>query len=109
MSTHPLAVLNTAIATTPGDYEVRALSLHEARALVVTALEILSAVGHQATAQVLSDLLGREIPVNRIQFAQQPGQSALVLKLRGRIPEAASPRAPSSMSRAWRRSATTCG
>jgi hypothetical protein len=85
--TMPLAILNTAIATAPGDYEIRPLSLPEARAVVVAAPEVLSAVGHQATAQVLTDLLGREVPVNRIQFTQQPGQSALVLKLRGRIPE----------------------
>lgn len=85
--THPLAILNTAIATAPGDYEIRALTLYEARALVVAAPEVLSAVGHDATAQVLTELLGREVPVNRIQFAQQPGQSAVVLRLRGRIPE----------------------
>lgn len=85
--THPLAILNTAIATAPGDYEIRALPLCEARALVIAAPSILSAVGHQATAQVLTELLRREIPVNRIQFAQASGQSALVLKLRGRIPE----------------------
>lgn len=87
LMSQPLAVLNTAIATTPGDYEVRAVDLAEARTLVADAPSILSAVGHEATAQVLTELLQRDIPVNRIQFAQEPGQSALVLKMRGRPPE----------------------
>jgi hypothetical protein len=84
---HPLAILNTAICTVPGDYEVSTLSLEQARGLVAEASEILSAVGHQATADVLTQLLGREVPVNRILFQQQPGQQALVLKMRGRPPE----------------------
>lgn len=83
----PLAILNTAICTTIGDYEVTGLNVYQARRIVADAPEILSAVGHQATADVLSELLGRPIPVNRIQFQHQHGQRALVFKLRGRPPE----------------------
>ena len=85
--TETLAILNTSIVTAPGDYEVRPVTLDEARRLVAEAPAVLSAVGHDATAAVLTEMLGRPVQVNRIQFEQQPGQQALVLKLRGRIPE----------------------
>jgi hypothetical protein len=86
MGDYPLAVLNTSIATEDGEYSLRTISLEEARKLAA-GREILSAVGHEATAAVLTSLLGRDVPVNRIQFAQQPGQDALVFKLNGRPPE----------------------
>lgn len=46
-----------------------------------------SAIGHEATAQALSSLLGFDVPVNRIQAVQEVRQLAVVLKLRGRLPE----------------------
>jgi hypothetical protein len=82
----PVAILNTSIVTADGAYTLRTVTLDEARELIGSR-EILSAVGHESTAQILSALLGREIPVNRIQFAQQAGQQALVFKLRGRPEE----------------------
>jgi Domain of unknown function (DUF1874) len=85
-SNHPVAILNTSIATEDGTYTLRTISADEARE-IIAGQEILSAVGHDATAQAMTEILGREIPVNRIQFAQQPGQTALVFKLRGRVPE----------------------
>jgi hypothetical protein len=48
---------------------------------------LLSAVGHESTAQVLSSLLGVPVPVNRIQYVQQASDLAIVFKLRGRPPE----------------------
>jgi hypothetical protein len=83
----PLAVLNTSIVTEDGAYEMRTVDLDEARKLVADAPAIDSAVGHDATAAVLSELLGEVVPLNRQQFRQRPGQSALVLKLHGRPPE----------------------
>jgi hypothetical protein len=85
-TTHPVAILNTSIATADGEYSLRTVTLDEALKLI-DGREILSAVGHESTAQVLTALLGQDIPVNRIQFEQQPGQSALVFKLNGRAPE----------------------
>ena len=46
-----------------------------------------SAVGHESTAEIMTTLLGTEIPVNRQMFVQQPGQQALVFKLNGRPEE----------------------
>ena len=48
---------------------------------------LLSAIGHETTAQILTELLGFEIPVNRIEYRQEPGDIALVFKLRGRPSE----------------------
>ena len=81
-----LAILNTSILTTVGTYELQDITLQEAQQLVQNN-EILSAVGHQSTADILTTLLGTTIPMNRIMFEQQEGQKALVFKLLGRPEE----------------------
>jgi hypothetical protein len=81
-----LGILNTSILTAYGDYSYRQVSLTEVQNLV-RENQILSAVGHASTAQILSELLQSEIAVNRIQFAQEVGQSAIVFKLKSRPPE----------------------
>lgn len=90
-----LAILNTSIITAYGNFSYTPISLDDAKLLVYNAQDptigpdegILSAVGHQSTSEILSELLETEIPVNRIQFAQEVGQSAIVFKLKGRAPE----------------------
>lgn len=81
-----LAVLNTSILTNEGTFTLKDITLEQAKELV-TQNEILSAVGHQATADILTTLLETEVPMNRIQFAQEKGQKALVFKLLGRPEE----------------------
>lgn len=81
-----LAILNTSILTTTGRFELKDITLEEARNLVIEN-EILSAVGHQSTADILTTLLETEVPMNRIQFAQELNQKALVFKLNGRPEE----------------------
>ncbi|EDN67529.1 conserved hypothetical protein [Beggiatoa sp. PS] len=46
-----------------------------------------SAIGHQGTAQLLSNLLNINIPVNRISIEMQPGDKALVFRLKQRMEE----------------------
>lgn len=82
---HPVAILNTSILTALGTFTLSELTLEQAQAL--TRGEIISAVGHQSTADILTELLQVNVPMNRIQFAQQPGQKAVVFKLNGRAPE----------------------
>ena len=48
-----------------------------------------SAVGHQSTAEVLTDLLGVEIRANRITVEPVPGDRFLCFKLNARPPEGA--------------------
>ena len=81
-----LAILNTSILTTEGTFTLKDLTLEEAKNLVKEN-NILSAVGHQSTSSILTTLLETEILVNRIQFAQETGQKALVFKLNGRPEE----------------------
>jgi Domain of unknown function (DUF1874) len=81
-----LAILNTSILTNDGNYSMKAITTGEAITLV-SGSEIDSAIGHESTAQILSVILGVEIPMNRQMFAQEVGQQALVFKLNGRPPE----------------------
>jgi len=83
---NPLGILNTSILTSEGTFSLKSITLSDAQKLVKEN-EILSAVGHQSTAEILTELLETEIPVNRIQFEQQEGQQALVFKLNCRPPE----------------------
>lgn len=81
-----LGILNTSILTAAGDYSLRDITLEAAQKLVKSN-DLDSAVGHQSTAEIMTTLLGVEIPVNRQMFVQQPGQCALVFKLNGRPEE----------------------
>ena len=46
-----------------------------------------SAIGHSASADILSRLLNITIPVNRIHITMEPGDRALILRLMQRLPE----------------------
>lgn len=81
-----LGLLNTSIITVYGSFRYEPISLEMAKQLVKYN-ELDSAVGHISTAQVMSELLGTQIPVNRQTFEQQLGQQALVFKMNGRPPE----------------------
>jgi len=78
-----LAVLNTSIVTADGTYTLESITPDQAIQLAAAA-DLDSAVGHESTAQILSTILGLEVPVNRQMFAQEPGQRALIFKLNGR-------------------------
>ncbi|WP_143892686.1 YddF family protein [Tepidimonas sediminis] len=61
------------------------LSLEEARKWAADGFR--SAVGHASTAELLSDLLGQPVPVERISIHMEPGDEALVVRLLQRLPE----------------------
>ena len=83
-----LALLNTSILTTTGTYSLTDITLDEAIRLVSDNVDNLdSAIGHQSTAEIMTTLLGADIPANRQMFVQQVGQQALVFKLNGRPQE----------------------
>ena len=88
MYEHKLALLNSSLVTADGDFSLRTVTLEEARELVRNNIGNLdSAIGHQATAEIMKTLLGIDVPVNRKRFVQQPGQQALIFKLNGRPEE----------------------
>ena len=51
----PVAVLNTSIVTADGTFVLETINLEEAKALVADPAGILSAVGHESTAQILTE------------------------------------------------------
>jgi hypothetical protein len=93
MTGEKLTLLNTSILTEFGTYVYAGLTTEAARALVREYLErglaVESAVGHEATAELLSLLLDHPVAVNRVEFRQRAGDVALVFKLRARPPEGA--------------------
>ena len=81
-----LGLLNTSIITTTGTYKMVDLTLAQAKDLAQANKEnLLSAIGHSATADVLKKLLGVDVQANRIVFSQDIGQQAIVLKMKGRF------------------------
>lgn len=80
-----LALLNCPILTKDGKYELRETSLDEAMSWASQG--VTSYIGHASTAEILSTLLGIEVPVNRAEFRQDVGQFALVFALKARQPE----------------------
>lgn len=83
-----IGILNCAICTDVGEYSFKKSSLEEVKKLLKESnFNFISAIGHQSTAEVLSELLDVNIPVNRIKFKQKLGQTAIVFKLLDRIPE----------------------
>jgi Domain of unknown function (DUF1874). len=46
-----------------------------------------SAIGHEASARFLGAQLGVEVPANRVSVNLNPGDAALVLRLKQRLPE----------------------
>jgi hypothetical protein len=81
-----IVILNTSICTSNGLFELTDIDLDQARDLVQNN-DFISAIGHDSTAQILTELLGVNIPVNRINFEQKENQTAVVFKLNGRPPE----------------------
>lgn len=81
-----LLLLNSPVLTANGEFSLKELSLTAAQDLVAMS-EIDSAIGHESTAQIMSELLGVTIPVNRQQVVQQPEQRALIFRLNSRPPE----------------------
>ena len=93
-----VVLLNTSILTAYGCFSYRETTLDYARFVAQLAHRsaqsalcdmgpLLSAIGHESTAQVLTSLLGVPVPVNRVQYEQSPDDLAIVFKLRGRPPE----------------------
>ena len=80
-----LYVLNTPILTEYGSYDFRKSDLSEVQALLQK--DFLSAVGHEGTATLMTQLTGVQIPVNRVAIRMQPGDIAVIFRVLTRLPE----------------------
>ncbi len=81
-----ITLLNTSILTNYGTFDFKPISLAEAKELLKNH-EVVSAIGHSATADILSDLLEIEVKPNRIDYLQEIEEVAIVFKLKSRITE----------------------
>lgn len=82
-----VVLLNTSIVTHIGNYDLKEISVEDAVTQCNGAWEVISAIGHQSTADILSNLLDRRVEVNRIVYEQRISDTAIVIKLRGRPQE----------------------
>ncbi|QGA72438.1 DNA binding protein [uncultured virus] len=64
---------------------VRPIDLERVKSLLQLGFE--SAVGHQSTAEILSNLLEIEVPVNRVAIKLQSGDILIVFQLGVRLAE----------------------
>ena len=81
-----LTVLNSSVLSACGIFVLRVISLSDAKNLVKRS-QVFSAIGHSATAEILSALLEIKVFANRIEYTQHINTTALVFKLKSRIPE----------------------
>jgi Domain of unknown function (DUF1874) len=84
-----LYLLNSSILTSFGTYQYQSLEITDAIELLTntSSSEITSAIGHQATAEVFSELMELEIEAKRISVQMQVGDKAIVFKLKNRLEE----------------------
>lgn len=87
-----LTLLNAAVLTDYGDFRFKLLSIQQAKALVnkfkTAPFSIRPAIGHEATAELLTSLFDCPVAFNRkFEFHQTVDDLALVFRLRHRPPE----------------------
>ncbi|HEY0428579.1 MAG TPA: DUF1874 domain-containing protein [Pyrinomonadaceae bacterium] len=81
-----ITLLNTSVLTSFGTFDFQPVSLSEAKKMVKNN-QVVSAIGHAATAEILSNLLKIKVATNRVDFFQAVDDTALIFKLKARIPE----------------------
>jgi len=86
LSMHKLYLMNSPVLPGFGRYEFEG-PISVARARLILADGFVSAIGHEGSALLLSEILGQHVTFNRQQVTLLPGDQALVLRLQQRLPE----------------------
>jgi hypothetical protein len=79
-------VLNGPILTDFGLYRYKEITILKAKK-ILKSTSFMSAIGHEATAMFLSNLLEVEVPYNRVAIVMQKGDIAVVFHLLTRLSE----------------------
>lgn len=86
-----IILLNTSILSTQGLFLYELITIQDVKELLAQAdsngTEVLSAIGHNGTAELLTLLLERDVSVNRIHSKQHLDDIGVVFKLNGRPKE----------------------
>ena len=80
-----LYLLNSPVLTAYGQWQFEPISLIDAKKWVE--MDFISAIGHESTAQLLSQLLEKDIIYQRISIAMQPQDKALIFLIKKRLPD----------------------
>lgn len=80
-----IAILNSTILTSFGNFSYTPLEINEAKKLLSEGFE--SFVGHDATNKMIELLLDVEVPYSREMYKQDTGAKAIVFKLNKRLDE----------------------
>ena len=80
-------VFNTTIVVNNGTYRLSDISVEKAREILADG-NFVSAIGHESTAQIISTVLGMEVPMNRVNASfDNVGDLAVCFKLNSRPKE----------------------
>jgi hypothetical protein len=75
------------LSSFPTYLRVREVSLEDVKKLLSCESNFVSAVGHQATADLLTKLLNIQIPFNRVQISLNSNDILIVFQLQTRLEE----------------------
>jgi len=78
-------LMNSPVLTAYGAFNFQKITLEEAKEILKEGF--VSAIGHEATAKLLTQLLGLEVKNNRIQVTMATGDVAIVFRLKTRLAE----------------------
>lgn len=78
-------LINSPILPNYGNYQFDPITPEQANNRLSKGF--ISAIGHDATAKLLSHILEPHIPANRIQISLQTGDVAIIFRLTQRLPE----------------------
>jgi len=90
MAVYISTALSLQMLTTDASHDIHIypMTVGQVREFYRDHVPVVSAVGHADTAQVVSDLLGVEVPYQRISLHLEPGDLLVVAQLiGGRLPE----------------------
>ena len=80
-------VFNTTIVVNNGTYRLSDISVEKAREILADG-NFVSAIGHESTANIISTVLGIEVPMNRVNASfDNIGDLAVCFKLNSRPKE----------------------